>query len=150
MKDRIQYTCARASPLVMATLSPAHAGPPSFTDDPEPVDYRQDELYQFTAADKTNGARSVVGPAFEFNIGVLPNVQFHVVAPRASFSAPDAATLSGYGDTEIGIKFRVHFGERSRGRSARRRSFRSGRQCRRKPRLMRCTTSVDTILPHRS
>jgi hypothetical protein len=99
-------TFALAAPIALASASPALAGPPFFTDDPEPVSFRHYEVYMFTTSDRVNGARSVSGPAIEFNAGVLPNVQFHVVAPRASFTAPDAPRMSGYGDTEVGIKFR--------------------------------------------
>ena len=93
-------------PLALASVSPALAGPPFFTDDPEPVSFRHYEIYVFTASDRSKGMHSVSGPALEFNAGVLPNVQFHVVAPCASFTAPDISRMSGYGDTEVGIKFR--------------------------------------------
>ncbi len=97
---------ALAAPLALASVAPAVAGPPFLTDDPEPVPFRHYELYTFKTSDTSHGARSVSGPSLEFNAGVLPNIQFHLVAPYASFTAPDAPKTSGYGDTELGIKFR--------------------------------------------
>lgn len=84
----------------------ALAGPPYITDDPEPVEYRHWELYlasqTFHDADGWTGT----APHFEVNYGVVPNVQLHVIAPLA-YSAPAGGSAHyGYGDTELGIKFR--------------------------------------------
>lgn len=92
-------------------ISPADvfAGPPFRTDDPEPVDYRHGELYLFSTGTKNSEGFSGVGPAIEFNYGVFRDTQFHLVCPIA-FNSPDGGpTNFGYGDTEIGIKYRfVH------------------------------------------
>lgn len=97
---------ALAAALTAANALPAIAGPPFLTDDPEPVGLGHFELYTFGTGDSSSAARSTVGPALEFNAGVLPNTQFHLVAPYASFAPPDGAKMTGYGDTEIGIKYR--------------------------------------------
>lgn len=82
------------------------AGPPFRTDDPIPVPFQHGELYLFSTAVFDGGGFSGVGPAIEFNYGILPNTQFHLVAPMA-FSVPKGeVTHIGYGDTEVGIKFR--------------------------------------------
>jgi len=54
------------------------------------------------ASDATSGT----APHVELNYGVVPNVQLHLIAPLA-YNAPSmGATHYGYGDTELGVKFR--------------------------------------------
>jgi hypothetical protein len=96
----------------------AWAGPPFQTDDPEPVDFRHYEFYTFGSADGTAIAMNTAGPAVEFNWGVVPNVQLHIVIPAAGTwpsNNPSLAPLGegprafGLGDIETGVKFRfVH------------------------------------------
>ena len=95
--------------------APALAGPPFQTDDPEPVDFHHYEFYTFGAIDGTGVEMDTVGPAFEFNWGILPNTQLHIVAPLAAILpsnnvnyAPAGAGPSafGVGDLEIGVKYR--------------------------------------------
>lgn len=93
--------------LVMgASISPAWAGPPFLTDDPVPVGYRHNEFYIFSTYDGTSGARSVQGPAIEYNRGVFPQVMFHIVVPYASVVPAAGPAEHGIGDTELGIKYR--------------------------------------------
>lgn len=84
----------------------ARAGPPFLTDDPDPVDLGHWEFYVFGQGEQTASANFVSGPAFEFNYGVAPNTQLHLVTPVASISTPGAGWTSGYGDTELGVKYR--------------------------------------------
>jgi hypothetical protein len=92
---------AVAGPLV------ASAGPPFLTDDPVPVDLGHYETYVFTQWDNTPGSGSAVtGPAVEFNWGLLPELQFHVVAPFDNATVPGMPNAFGFGDTEIGVKYR--------------------------------------------
>ncbi|HKW90034.1 MAG TPA: hypothetical protein VJN21_14885 [Candidatus Acidoferrales bacterium] len=100
---------------VALIAAPALAGPPFQTDDPEPVDFHHYEFYTFGAIDGTGVEMDTVGPAFEFNWGILPNTQLHVVAPLASIMpsnnvnyAPAGVGPSafGAGDIEIGVKYR--------------------------------------------
>jgi len=82
------------------------AGPPFRTDDPIPVGFRHGEIYFFSTAVVDASGTTGIGPAFEFNYGVVPNVQLHIVMPVA-FSKPKSGPLqSGYGDTELGVKYR--------------------------------------------
>jgi len=90
--------------MVFAALAaggPAYAGPPFRTDDPQPVDPGHLELYLFAAGQQAQGARSGVGPAVEFNYGLLPDTQIHLIVPRAY-----DAGRTGAGDTELGVKYR--------------------------------------------
>jgi hypothetical protein len=100
--------------LFIAVLS-AKAGPPFQTDDPEPVDFRHYEFYAFGNASGTGVEADTAGPAIEFNWGILPNTQFHIVIPAASIMpsnnlkylpAGAGPRAFGIGDIEIGVKYR--------------------------------------------
>jgi hypothetical protein len=86
--------------------SAAWAGPPFLTDDPEPVDYRHFEAYVFSTLDRTKDDRTIQIPAFEFNWGVFPDVQFHTVVPLALDYPSGGPGQYGIGDIEVGIKYR--------------------------------------------
>lgn len=90
--------------MCAATL--ARGGPPFVTDDPEPVELKHWEVY--LASQYAHGPDDANGtlPHVEVNYGVLPNLQLHLIAPLA-FDAPAGSTRQyGYGDTELGAKFR--------------------------------------------
>ncbi|MEO7336312.1 MAG: hypothetical protein ABIV63_07005 [Caldimonas sp.] len=104
--QRCCATLAAMALLSMWAASPALAGPPFVTDDPEPVELHHHEFY--IASQQTLGADGRAGtlPHFEFNYGALPNLQLHVIAPLA-FSAPQGKpTRRGFGDLELGAKYR--------------------------------------------
>jgi hypothetical protein len=83
-----------------------YAGPPFLTDDPEPVPFKHWEIYFFSTVDVTRNATNGTGPAFEFNVGALPNLQLHLVLPFA-FTIPKGETNSyGLGDMEVDFKYR--------------------------------------------
>ncbi len=86
------------------------AGPPYATDDPEPVELRHWEIYLATADQwSREDGWSGTSPHLEVNYGVVPDVQLHVIAPVAWAHPPGEAARFGYGDTELGVKFRfVH------------------------------------------
>ena len=84
----------------------AFAGPPYITDDPEPVEYQHWEVYLASLFTKQPDAWTSTAPHLEVNYGPLPNVQLHVIAPLAFYAPSEGGTSYGYGDTELGIKFR--------------------------------------------
>jgi hypothetical protein len=84
----------------------AFAGPPYITDDPEPVEYQHWEVYLASLFTKQPDAWTSTAPHLEVNYGPLPNVQLHVIAPLALYAPSHGGTSYGYGDTELGIKFR--------------------------------------------
>jgi hypothetical protein len=100
--------------LTLLCALPLHAqGPPYQTDDPVPVDYKHYEFYIFGAADGTPVEMDSVGPAFEFNWGVVPRVQIHAILPWGVISprnnpiyapAGQGPTLFGLTDMELGAK----------------------------------------------
>jgi hypothetical protein len=99
----------RLTVLTLSLAGAAYAGPPYITDDPEPVDLHHWEVYlatqQFHSADGWSGT----APHLEVNYGVVPDMQLHVIAPLSYNRPPGDLAHYGYGDTELGIKYRfVH------------------------------------------
>jgi hypothetical protein len=93
--------------LILACPCVASAGPPFLTDDPVPVDPGHFETYLFSQWDSSAGVSSnVTGPAVEFNWGFLPNLQFHIITPFENATAAGMPQAFGFGDTEIGVKYR--------------------------------------------
>jgi hypothetical protein len=82
------------------------AGPPFLTDDPEPVDYQNWEFYIASQHVQTRDGWSGTAPHIELNYGVVTNVQLHLIAPLAYNAPSDDKSHYGYGDTELGFKFR--------------------------------------------
>ncbi len=82
------------------------AGPPFVTDDPEPVDYQHWEFYIASQHTQTSDGWSGTAPHIELNYGVITNVQLHLIAPLAYNAPKNGAVQYGYGDTELGVKFR--------------------------------------------
>ena len=92
--------------LLALRMPEAVAGPPFITDDPEPVDYRHWEFYLASQNTKTTDGWSGTAPHVELNYGVITNVQLHLIAPLAYNTPAQGAAHYGYGDTEVGMKFR--------------------------------------------
>jgi len=89
--------------------SAAWAGPPFVTDDPEPVEYHHGEFY--ISSQYANNKDGKVGtlPHFEFNYGIVPDVQLHLLVPLVFVHPNGEPTIYGLGDTEFGVKYRfVH------------------------------------------
>jgi hypothetical protein len=92
--------------LVAAPLSAAHAGPPFLTDDPDPTDYQQYEIYLYSQGVVDGGANTGTALGLEVNYGALPDVQVSVALP-AGFSAPARSQATfGVSDAEFGVKYR--------------------------------------------
>jgi len=94
--------------ILISMATPALAGPPFQTDDPEPIEFRHYEFYTFAAADGTPVETDTLGPAVEFNWGALPNVHLHIIIPAAAILPANNAgpRAFGLGDMELGIKYR--------------------------------------------
>lgn len=104
---RLAKSTAAALFIVTVALAPgASAGPPFRTDDPESVDYGHWEIYGFSTATHVQGDTAGTLPGVEVNYGAAPDLQLHIIAPLA-FDAPEGSgTTLGYGDTELGVKYR--------------------------------------------
>lgn len=92
--------------LLLVSAAPCLAGPPFFTDDPVPVTYQHNEFYVSGTLDHAGGASAITGPAIEYNRGIAPDTQFHIVLPMAWNRPAHGATATGLGDVELGIKYR--------------------------------------------
>jgi hypothetical protein len=94
--------------FLICTLLPvvALAGPPFRTDDPEPVEYKHWEIYVASQGSFDRDVTSFTAPHFEINYGILPEVQIHLIAPFESVKPEGEPSHYGYGDTELGAKFR--------------------------------------------
>jgi hypothetical protein len=83
------------------------AGPPFFTDDPVPDDKGHGEFY--VGAMETWARGGVFGelPLFEYDYSPIDNLQLHMITPLVYDRDNQSETINyGYGDTELGIKFR--------------------------------------------
>lgn len=91
---------------LFASGGTAFAGPPFVTDDPEPVEYQHFEIN--TAAQGTYHDHGHEGnlPGVDINYGLLPDVQFHVNLAMPFQQAAGQSLSYGYGDTEVGVKYR--------------------------------------------
>jgi len=86
----------------------AQAGPPYLTDDPAPVPLHHFEAYAFELSDGTPAAGTAfAGPSFEMNWGAAPNLQLHLVIPFVNVYTSGAPTQHGFGDIELGAKYKL-------------------------------------------
>lgn len=93
--------------LYLAALAPsAWAGPPFVTDDPETVDYHHGEFYISSQYANNKDGKEGTLPHFEFNYGIVPDVQVHLLVPLAFSRLNGGPTTYGFGDIEVGVKYR--------------------------------------------
>ena len=106
-------SCACALLTGPGAPRPVFGGPPFVTDDPEPVPLHHWELYLAGTYSRERGGESALAPMVEVNYGAFPDVQLHLVAPFAYDHPTGEGGHFGYGDTELGIKYRpIHETER--------------------------------------
>lgn len=103
MRVRDFIVSAALATAVGLAAGRALAGPPFVTDDPEPVPYQHFEFYNISLGTAIRGDTSGDAPAFEYNYGIVPNGQAHIIAPL-TFDTQSGSY--GYGDTELGFKYR--------------------------------------------
>jgi hypothetical protein len=100
--------------ILAVTVGLSWAGPPFVTDDPEPVDHKHGEFYFASQYAKDKDLTSGTAPQVELNYGVVPNIQLHLITPFV-YAKPEGESMHrGYGDTEVGIKYRFVNNEDSR------------------------------------
>jgi hypothetical protein len=98
---------SRLAILAFSIAGSVFAGPPFITDDPEPVELHQWEVYYASIQSHTSQGWLVTAPHVEVNYGALPDLQLHVIAPLAfSTQSENGALHYGYADTELGVKYR--------------------------------------------
>ena len=108
--DRVHLTHRRlaAALLCLAALAPtvAWAGPPFFTDDPEPVELHHGEFYVASQYAKNADGYAATAPHLELNYGPLRDMQLHAIFPMGLVRGTGGPTNYGVGDTELGVKYR--------------------------------------------
>ena len=92
--------------LLLLVPGSLNAGPPFLTDDPEPVDFKHWEYYIASINTYQPGLATGTLPHFEVNYGPLPNLQLHLILPMNFESMGSHSFREGYGDTELGVKYR--------------------------------------------
>jgi hypothetical protein len=100
------FVMAVCSFLMLLGASSVWAGPPFFTDDPEPVDHKHGEIYLASQTSHNSLGTSGTLPHIEINYGLMPNMQVHVITPFAYSKPRGEKMVWGYGDTEFGVKYR--------------------------------------------
>jgi hypothetical protein len=93
--------------MAFAAPTPAYAGPPFITDDPEPVDLGHWEVYAFSAATQMKGDFGGTFVGTEVNYGAAPNLQLHIIVPLAFDARSGSPMQAGIGDIELGAKYRI-------------------------------------------
>lgn len=78
-----QFTVLLCMFFIVLGASVVWAGPPSVTDDPEPVEYKHGEFYVASVTGHNSDGTLGTLPHFELNYGPLPDVQLHLIAPQA-------------------------------------------------------------------
>lgn len=94
--------------LLMLVMHLIKAGPPFFTDDPDPVHFRHWEYYLSSQNSFDPGNNSAAGtlPHIEVNYGVASNVQLHLIIPAGYIYTSSRDLEIGYTYTEFGVKYR--------------------------------------------
>src|ERR1035437_3994580 len=90
--------------LIILSMGSASAGPPFFTDDPQPVDFRHWEFYMASQMNFNHSDVDMTAPHIEINYGAIPDIQLHIIAPLG-YVKTEAGKDYGYRDTEIGVKY---------------------------------------------
>jgi hypothetical protein len=91
----------------LAAPAALRAEPPFVTGDPEPTDLGHFEVYlEASLAGDANGIAGDL-PEAEIDFGALQDVQLHVVTPFEYTRPNGGGGFYGYGDTELGVKWRL-------------------------------------------
>lgn len=92
--------------LLQGVITAVHAGPPFITDDADPTDYDSFQTILFASGYNATHTALWYGPAFEGDLGILPNLEFHTIVPIAESIRDPGGDAVGLGDTLIGLKWR--------------------------------------------
>jgi hypothetical protein len=89
----------------LCPITPALAGPPYETDDPEPTETGHWEIYAFTSLE--GSGTNLDGTAgFDLNYGAVKGVQLTATLPIDFAHDKPTGWHSGAGDLELGVKYR--------------------------------------------
>ncbi|MEO5713430.1 MAG: transporter [Luteolibacter sp.] len=87
------------------TPTPAFAGPPFITDDPQPTPYGHYEIYAFATGTTTKtGSDGAAG--LDLNYGAMEGLQLTMVLPMEYDRPDDGSDATGFGDIELAVKYK--------------------------------------------
>lgn len=95
-----------AAIAALTAATPAFAGPPYLTDDPEPTEPGHWEVYAFAAAEGRHSTLDA-DAGFDLNYGAVKGVQLTATLPLSFSHEPHDGWTSGTGDVEVAVKYRV-------------------------------------------
>ena len=78
------------------------------TEDPVPTEYEHVEFNPYIFETKVKAWSTFDAPAAEIDIGLLPELQGHLIMTVTRFSPSNGSPVYGYGDMEIGTKYRFN------------------------------------------
>ena len=91
--------------LTLLVATPALAGPPYVTDDPEPTPHKEFEVYTFAAGTNTRSGNDGAA-GIDFNYGGFEDVQLTAALPLLYEHPHGSATIGGIGNIELAVKYR--------------------------------------------
>lgn len=91
--------------LLLAAATPAGAGPPYVTDDPEPTDLGHWEIYGFVSGAHVTG-ETAGATGLDLNYGAAKDLQLTAVIPLA-YDRQSASTRAGLGVVELAAKYQI-------------------------------------------
>ncbi len=84
----------------------ASAGPPLFSDDPEPAPFHHWEIFTSFVGESDHGERSIDLPDLDLNYGAGPNLQLAMEVPLTWDEPPSLPTRPHLGDAVVQAKYR--------------------------------------------
>ena len=99
------WAVGSACGVALTAATPACAGPPYVTDDPEPTDLGHWEVYGFASGVHTPG-ETAGESGLDFNYGAARDLQLTVVVP-AAYDDQSGASHVGMGVVELAAKYKI-------------------------------------------
>jgi hypothetical protein len=90
--------------LLFSLATPAAAGPPYVSDDPEPTDYKHWEIYVFATGGGRQG-ETAADAGLDLNYGAAKDLQLTAVLP-VSYDRAGGTSRFGTGDVELAAKYK--------------------------------------------
>lgn len=91
--------------LIWFVSTIALAEPPFITDDADPADYGQAEIYLSNIFLSSTHVTFFSFPNVEIDYGILKHTEIHLIAPYVTLLSTVSPNAVGFGDFELGIKY---------------------------------------------
>jgi hypothetical protein len=109
---KLRFFAAALLACTAVCASPAFAGPPFDTDDPEPTETGHWEIYAPAADIDGKGADFSGGSGIELNFGAAPDLQL-TLGISGAYTHDATGLQLGFGDVAISAKYRVYHDEKA-------------------------------------